>query len=679
MFLWLDGKTKMSKNRITVHRVYRVCWVYWVRRVYWVGWVCWVSYLLLCSGALARPVVVVGDTNALAALGYTSYFEDQPVFFFTSQLSSSQIKNLLEKTKSMVIVNNQLKKYGKEVQNFLNDPAVDLAYLFFREKSEENLGERFFYLPTESRYRMKARVILDLFQVKKNIGLDLDVGLAQELKKLSFISRNVEYTYFISDEGTLSVNAHFDREPSKETEDEYVKVTIPHLSLDIDKYPFLELIYRVQDSEVQQIDGELGIDLTGNGRVDKTILLRKEIILGNWVRGYPATPTTDLYDTRLPQDWPKTYSTEDPSQDKFTVYKNGVPLETTWCKWYNYQNQVEIGVWHHNRVVITIPKGESPEDSTYVVSYLPPAVASVKKSKRFPGFSKLEVNIKEAIEETFSGKKQPKLISISLYLKKTGGGVHFSGLGKKRAYSFDIKKITAYGRPSIEELLRGDNKWLKEKPLFRIAGKIYRLEDMDTVKPDSDTFWCEIENLKLRKGNYGFLPMPSETLKVHLAVIEPLPRPRSGESQEKELQIEFQKINSARYGVQVKARKSFWLIFRESFHPGWKAYMRHSSGVKSQGINFEWSAVLSGLQDWGKKIEIKEHYPVNGYANAWWVPVGKSQVKTKEQESRSSEFEIVIEYTPQRWFEIRTVVFLIIVVGGISYFAFRFRQRRTAG
>jgi len=653
------------KNWITVHRVYRVCWV------------CWVCYLLLCSWALAKPVVVVGDTNALAPLGYTSYFEGQPVFFFTSQLSSSQIRNLLDKTKSMVVVNNQLKKYGREVQNFLNDPAVDLAYLFFREKSEENLRERSFYLPTECRYRMKARVILDFAQVKKNIGLSLDMGSAQEVKKWSFIPRNVEYNYFISDEGTLSVNAYFDGELSRETGDEHVKVTIPHLHLDIDKYPFLELIYRVQDPEIQQIDGELGIDLTGDGRVDKIISLRKEIILGNWMRGYPGTPTTDLYDTRLPQDWPKTYSTEYPSQDKFTVYKNGVPLETTWCKWYNYQNQVEIGVWHHNRVVITIPKGESPEDSTYVVSYLPPAVASVKKSNRFPGFSKLEVNIKEAIKEIFRGK-QPKLANISLYLKKARD-VNFSSLGKKRAYSFNIKAITVYGKPSIEELLRNDNKWLKETFLFRMAGKIYRLEDVDRITPDSDTLWCEIENLKLTKGNYEFFPMPSEALKVDLAVIEPVSRPRLAESQEKEVQVEFEKINSARYRVQVKARKSFWLIFSESFHPGWKAYIRQSSGSRSQRINFEWLAVLSALRDWGSKMEIKEHYPVNGYANAWWVPVGQSQAKTKEQESSPSEFEIIIQYTPQRWLEIRMVVSLIILVGGVGYFAFRFRQRRTAG
>ncbi len=667
MFLWFD--IKMIKNRLRV---------YWIRWVYGVCWVSCVSYLLLYSHALARPAVVVGDTNALVPLGYTSYFENRPVFFFTSQLSSSQIKNLLEKTKSMVIVNNQLNKYGKEVQDFLDDPAVDLAYLFFREESEEDLGERSFYLPAESRHRMKARVILDLAQVKKNIRLSLDMGSAQELKELSFMAKDVEYDYFISDAGTLSVNVHFNGELSKETEDEYVKVALPELHLDIDKYPFLELIYRVQDSEVQQIDGELGIDLTGNGRVDKTILLRKEIILGNWVRGYPATPTTDLYDTRLPQDWPRNYTTDHSSQDKFTVYKNGVPLETTWVKWYNYRNQVEIGVWHHNRLVITIPKGESPEDSTYVVSYLPPAMASVQKSKRFPGFSKLQVNIKEVFEEVFRDKKQPKLINISLYLKKTGAA-NSSDPGKKRAYSFDIKEITAYGMPSVEELLRDDNKWLKEKALFSIAGKIYRLEDMDGVEPDSDTFWCEIENLGLRKGNYEFFPLLSEALKVDLALIEPASSPRLQESQEEEVQVEFQKINSARYRVEVKATRSFWLIFSESFDPGWKAYIRRSPGIKSQRINFEWSAVLSALRDWRERIEIKEHYPVNGYANAWWVPVGELQAKSKEQESNPSEFEMIVEYTPQRWHEVKIADSLIILVGGVGYFVFRSRQRKIAG
>jgi len=166
---------------------------------------------------------------------------------------------------------------------------------------------------------------------------------------------------------------------------------------------------------------------------------------------------------------------------------------------------------------------------------------------------------------------------------------------------------------------------------------------------------------------------------VDLAVIEPVSSPRLQESQEKEVQIELQKINSARYRVQVKARKSFWLVFSESFDPGWKAYMRKSPEVKGEESNFEWPAVLSALRDWGKRIEIKEHYPVNGYANAWWVPVGESQAKTEEEESNPSEFEMIIEYIPQRWFEIRIAVSLIILVGAVGYFVSRLRQTKTTG
>ena len=215
--------------------------------------------------------------------------------------------------------------------------------------------------------------------------------------------------------------------------------------------------------------------------------------------------------------------------------------------------------------------------------------------------------------------------------------------------------------------------------LVQDSWKNLPLEDMDRVKSDSDTFWCEIENLKLRKGNYEFFPVLSEALKVNLAVIESVSGRRLAENQEKEVQVEFQKIDSARYRVQVKARKSFWLIFSESFHPGWKAYMRESSGARSRRIRFEWLAVLSALWDWGKTAEIKEHYPVNGYANAWWVPTGEFKAKAKEQESNPPKFEIIIKYTPQRWLEIRMVVSIIILVGGVGYFAFRFRQKRITG
>ena len=38
--------------------------------------------------------------------------------------------------------------------------------------------------------------------------------------------------------------------------------------------------------------------------------------------------------------------------------------------------------------------------------------------------------------------------------------------------------------------------------------------------------------------------------------------------------IEYRKINPTRYLVKVKTSKSFWLVFSESFHESWKAYVR---------------------------------------------------------------------------------------------------------
>ncbi|GAH73668.1 unnamed protein product, partial [marine sediment metagenome] len=265
----------------------------------------------------------------------------------------------------------------------------------------------------------------------------------------------------------------------------------------------------------------------------------------------------------------------------------------------------------------------------------------------------------------------PELTSISLYLKKTPG-IDCSIPDNKGFYSFNIKEFKVYRTATVGEMLSGDNRWLKETPLFKIAGKSYSLEDMDKVVPDTDSLWCEMQSLKLRKGSYQFSAMPHENLELDLALIEPISSRESAKSQKEKVPVKFRRISATRYRVQVEAKDSFWLVFNESFDHGWRAFIRKGEpntekpgAKKSEPL--EWSALLSALWEWGKRTEIKEHYPVNGYANAWWVPVGEFQVNTKEpgQESNPLEFEIIIEYGPQRWLEVRMAVFLIVLVGCI--------------
>ena len=289
-----------------------------------------------------------------------------------------------------------------------------------------------------------------------------EVNLLRTRKEtLRLNPKNVEYDYVISDKGTLLMNISFDGGmiPSiklmRETEDEYVELTIPDLDYEINKYPLLTIMYRIEDPAVQYLNGKLGIDLTGDGRVDRTIYFRKELILQDWVKSGAGNNTMDFYETRLLKDWPKAYNTKDSSQGKFRVYKNGVPLEPTYGGWVteadlpvpgwpDYQELVEIGGIKHNRVVITVPKGESPQDNVYTVSYLPPA----GETETPPGFNRLEVNLKETVGQEIEKIREAKLVSIFLYLGKTPG-IDCSTPDMKGTYSFEIKGVSVYKEKSF--------------------------------------------------------------------------------------------------------------------------------------------------------------------------------------------------------------------------------------
>jgi len=563
--------------------------------------------------------------------------------------------------------------------------------------------------------------------------------------KVSFTSKNVEWSYFVSGDGMLSVNPYFNggvvspvrkmekeedfvtvlvlengekltgmlgkestdyielknvvevegatimvnktqvswryrREAAQpkeekvieETEDEYVKVRIPVPGIDMDRYPFLRVIYRLQNSQVQHVDYELGIDLSNDGVVDKVIPVRRRLVLEDWKKTTPVNKTMDFYETRLPVEWPKTYNTKGRSSDQFTVHRDGIPVETTWSQWPDYQELVEVGGKEHNQLIISVPKGSSPEESGYTIRYLPQA----EKSKIFPGFHSLEVNTKEMIKEVLGDKKGARLVSIFLYLKK-GRGIDCSTSDREGVYTFDVKEVQVYRKsvPMIEEMLRADNKWVRKTPLFRIDDNFYSLEGIDKVTiDDSEDIWGEME-VNLPKGNHEFSGVPNKPFKVDMVLMEPASSQKPGADEGPK--VNFRKVNPTRYVVDVKAREPFWLVFSESFHEGWKAYIKESPVVASQkpeyeGLSvetprtrFEWSAVLSVLHDWRERKEVKEHYLVNGYANGWWIPV-----------SGPSRFQIILEFTPQRLFEIGVVVSGITFILCISYLVYSYLKKR---
>lgn len=113
--------------------------------------------------------------------------------------------------------------------------------------------------------------------------------------------------------------------------------------------------------------------------------------------------------------------------------------------------------------------------------------------------------------------------------------------------------------------------------------------------------------------------------------------------------IEFKKINPSKYRVNVyNATEPFMLIFSESFHNGWKAYISNKSEEASMWESVESFNIYGTLQNdnlengyffetWLKApIDKKNHLLVNGYANGWYI------------QPERKNFELILEYWPQR-------------------------------
>jgi len=97
--------------------------------------------------------------------------------------------------------------------------------------------------------------------------------------------------------------------------------------------------------------------------------------------------------------------------------------------------------------------------------------------------------------------------------------------------------------------------------------------------------------------------------------------------------ISFVKINPTKYQVKIQgAVEPFNLIFNQSFNRGWKVYFK---GGKRQ-------------------ISEKNHWLVNGYANAWQI--------NPQDNNEGQNDSLVIEYLPQKLYDIGLVLSGMIVL-----------------
>lgn len=133
--------------------------------------------------------------------------------------------------------------------------------------------------------------------------------------------------------------------------------------------------------------------------------------------------------------------------------------------------------------------------------------------------------------------------------------------------------------------------------------------------------------------------------------------------------ISFYQVNPAKYKIEIEnAKDKFMIILSESFHPGWKLYINNSSRTKlnlqiEKSISYFGNDITEIISKnnkidhnpfetlFIKPINEKQHSIINGYANAWTIYPSDSM--------NSSNYEIILEFYPQRYFYLGIIVAIL--------------------
>jgi hypothetical protein len=472
------------------------------------------------------------------------------------------------------------------------------------------------------------------------------------------------------------------------------------------------LPYKLDKEDIQDLKVYVSYDLNNDGKADKTVPAGRRIPIPGWkLLTRDMKEPMFLYEATLPPSFPPEYNTAGKRFRNFVVIKNGVPLYPTWENEFvisREEVQVEGG-----KVVINLPRGIDPDDFSYEVFYTPREW--IKESSWFHGFKELVFDMRDLEEDLFEKKVTP------IGLKLVFEGKISENFEEERIYDFDIKAP----RYAYSVLPRLGNLSVKENmPIIRLDGEALKF-DGERVDKEKGGIWIS-KRISLQEREHRLRVVEQGGLEVYLVEIKPVGSRRSAVESLQSPRIGFKKINPTRYIVEVMdAKRPFTLVFSESFHKGWKAYIRQSavssrqsavdgdqsavesrqskvggrkSAVRTEDyqlstIDEPWSALWSAWKDRGQRIEVKDHFVVNGYANGWIVDPSAGISRQGPANGRQSEelsavdsdqsavggrqsFEMVLEYKPQRLFEIGLMISGLALLGCIGYLGYDLVRRR---
>lgn len=131
-------------------------------------------------------------------------------------------------------------------------------------------------------------------------------------------------------------------------------------------------------------------------------------------------------------------------------------------------------------------------------------------------------------------------------------------------------------------------------------------------------------------------------------------------------EIVYRRINPTKYIGSAKSSGPTLIVLDEKFHQGWKLFIREKLSSQKDRPKSNIIDKMHAVLDesifntlFVKSIPEEKHIKVNSYANAWYFDPQK-MIKGKE-------YEVIIEYWPQRLFYLFTFITLTAVCGSVIY------------
>ncbi|PJE67861.1 hypothetical protein COU95_00055 [Candidatus Shapirobacteria bacterium CG10_big_fil_rev_8_21_14_0_10_40_9] len=269
------------------------------------------------------------------------------------------------------------------------------------------------------------------------------------------------------------------------------------------------------------------------------------------------------------------------------------------------------------------------------------------------------------------------------------------------AYKLSFKYKTPVGRLKlslIEEKERIDTTWFDKGVEDKLPDKTNILLEEELIS-ENPSEWEEYSIVVYSGRNTKkaklFISAESEEEKLSevefkeatlTKIIEPkmVLRKYKSQSDSNIPQITFQKINPTKYVLEISnASQPYFLVFSESFHRGWRAWItdgtEESEGTEKIIASYFGEEIKEKspkdifltkdiFETWREKaLPDDRHLLMNGYANSWYI--------TPEDAENQVNYQIIIEYWPQRLFYFGVGVTLATMIGSLGLAALKYAKK----